>query len=254
MITTEQYHAEALRITEEAHATGLDLRLLGSLAFRFHCEKYVHLLDEMGRELTDIDFVGSSEQRALFVPFMKGLGYEINNNVLVGTEGQRFIFDNLVTGICIDIFVDKLDFCHSIWLKDRLQLDYPTVTVTDLLFEKMQIVEINLKDLKDTCILLLEHDLDKKERGQVDMEYLLKVLVHDWGFCYTFTTNLEKVKKFVLECDFMNNSQKKVVISRIDHMKSSIDGAPKSLQWKLRSKIGTKVRWYKDVSQKENTY
>ena len=37
--------------------------------------------------------------------------------------------------------------CHDIPFKDRLEIDYPTIPLAELLLEKMQIVQINEKDL-----------------------------------------------------------------------------------------------------------
>ncbi|MEW6080984.1 MAG: hypothetical protein AB1576_04245 [Bacillota bacterium] len=50
-------------------------------------------------------------------------------------------------------FLDNLSFCHVVPFLGRLELDCPTVTTTDVLLEKMQIVETNAKDLKDTIIV-----------------------------------------------------------------------------------------------------
>jgi len=62
-------------------------------------------------------------------------------------------------GLHIDIFYEKLDFCHVIYWKDRLDVDHPSIPLAEMLLEKMQIVQINEKDIIDTIMLLLEHSL-----------------------------------------------------------------------------------------------
>ena len=60
----------------------------------------------------------------------------------------------------------------------------------------MQIVEINLKDFKDTVVLLLEHPLSRMSRQgpkSIDVDYITDMMRQDWGFYYTFTTNLKRV-------------------------------------------------------------
>jgi hypothetical protein len=252
-ITTEQYYLEAARIFDQAKAGALTLRFLGSLAFRMHCPKYIHLLDEMKRELTDIDFVGLSRERTKLIPFMKGIGYEVDRDVMVGTEGERFCFASAETGICIDVFIDKLNYCHPIHLKDRLELDNPTISLADLLMEKMQIVEINAKDLKDTVVLLAEHELGGAEREKIDIDYISKILSNDWGFSHTFLTNLEKCENFMQAAGDIA-VPKEVVISRIRDINKTIEQTPKSLRWKTRAGIGTRMKWYNDVSNEKQTY
>ena len=68
-------------------------------------------------------------------------------------------------GLHVDIFYEKLDFCHVIRWDGRLEVDSPSIPLAELLLEKMQIVEINEKDVIDTIMLLLEHPL-----GDIDKE------------------------------------------------------------------------------------
>ena len=80
----------------------------------------------------------------------------------MASEGARHAYLHRQTGLNVDVFADELYFCHRIPFKDRLDLDSPTICTTDLLLEKMQIVEINLKDFKDTIVLMLEHPLSNR--------------------------------------------------------------------------------------------
>ncbi len=253
-ITPEHFYSEAIRISEEAEKKGIKLRILGSLAFRIHCPNNVHLLDQMKRELTDIDYVGRSDQRHQFKGFLFEMGYEVDQDLLIATEGSRFFFQHPETGLGIDVFVDKLNYCHPILLKDRLHLDKPTITLVDLLMEKMQIVEINEKDLKDTFVLLLEHDFGQGDRDKIDLDYLCTILSSDWCFYHTFTTNLKKAQSFLPNYDVINEKQKIIISSKIDNTLSTLNNVPKSMRWKLRAKVGTKVKWYQDVNVKESMF
>ncbi len=257
-VTTEEFIQESRRIRRAAEDKGIQLRLLGSLAYRFHCPEHVELLDRMDRVLTDIDYVGRSDQSQKFRSFLENLGYECDERMIFATEGDRFYFEHPDTQLGVDIFVDKLDFCHTIPLKDRLELDAPTIPLEDLLLEKMQIVKINEKDLKDTFVLLLEHELSdgskaKSDPETLDLNYLADILCSDWGFYYTVTRNLRKCKEFLPDYDPIKENQKDVIRSRIDGVLRFLEDAPKSLFWKLRSLIGTRVQWYTKVSEKGET-
>ena len=77
----------------------------------------------------------------------------------VSTEGNRYYFEHPETGLGVDVFMNELYFCHRIPFDGRLDLDRPTISTADLLLEKMQIVELNLKDITDTMVLMLEHPI-----------------------------------------------------------------------------------------------
>ncbi|MBA2311807.1 MAG: hypothetical protein H0V97_03295 [Actinobacteria bacterium] len=241
-------------LVDEATRADIKLRLLGSIAFRFHCPKYESYSDAMNRELTDIDFVAFSGERKKIRALFEGLGYVEDRDILVATEGARYFYRNPQNGLGVDVFFDRLDYCHPIELVHRLHLDSPTISLPDLVLEKIQIVELNEKDIKDLIILFLEHDLGVDERELVDDRYIAAILGNDWGFYYTATTNLNKVLVFLRRYDVLNDDERTIAEERVKRLMTEIESQPKSLKWKMRSKLGPKVRWYKEVSAKEATF
>jgi hypothetical protein len=252
--TVDDFVMTTRSLISAADREGVRLRLLGSLAFRFHCPRHVDYLDAMERELTDIDFAATGKERRDLRKFFGGLGYIEDKDVLVTMEGARYSYRHPENDIGVDIFFDRLDFCHPVELADRLTLDSPTISLADLLLEKVQIVEINEKDIKDLIVCLLEHDLGKQDRELIDEDYIASVLSKDWGFYYTATTNLEKVKAFLPKYDVLSEDERWLVQSRIDALLQRVAATPKSMRWKARARVGTKVRWYKEVSAKESTF
>lgn len=243
---------EALRLVKEAEAKGIQLRILGSIAYRLHSPKNLHLFAEMERELTDIDFGAYRKQSHAIRDFMLAQGYKTNDGMFVGSEGARHIYQHPEWPLHVDVFTDELNYCHPIPFKGRLELDSPTITTTDLLLEKMQIVEINLKDLKDTMVLMLEHPVGDRSVGResIDDGYICDTMSKDWGFYYTFTTNLKKVIEFIPQFPAIAKHEAECIESRIRALIAKIESAPKSIKWKLRAKIGTRARWYQEVSEK----
>ena len=94
------------------------------------------------------------------------LGYVEDREVFVVSEGARAIFGSASNGVHVDVFYEKLDFCHAIPLEDRLRVDAPTLPLAELLLGKLQIVKITEKDFVDMIALLLEHKL-----GEGDASY-----------------------------------------------------------------------------------
>jgi hypothetical protein len=127
-----------------------------------------------------------------------------------------------------------------------------TISTTDLLLEKMQIVEINLKDFKDTLVLLLEHPLGSPAEGKkhIDLRYICDRMSRDWGFYHTFTTNLRRVPDYISEFPAITDEEGETIRARVNHLLDAIEAAPKSMKWKVRARIGTRKLWYQEVTEK----
>lgn len=244
----------ALALAHDAEEQGIRLRILGSLAFRLHCPENIELFEKMQRDLTDVDFAAMHDQRKAIEDYLEGLGYEMDRDIQAATEGTRWFFWHPETGLGVDVFFDELFFCHRIPFKGRLELDSPTIPLSDLMLEKMQIVEINPKDIKDALVLLLEHPIGSGDREAIDGKYIADLLSGDWGFYYTVTTNLEKLKRLGLEYGALDDVQWQVVSERIDELEALIENEPKSRGWKLRAKVGTHKQWYQEVAEKSATF
>ncbi len=255
-VENEHFVAEGLSIVEDAQEQGLKLRILGSLAYRIHCPANLQLFEAMERALTDIDFSADRRQSREIKKFLVQRGYEEDQRMTASTEGMRYYFEDPNNGLGVDVFYNELFFCHKIPLRDRLDLDSPTITTCDLLLEKMQIVELNLKDVKDTLVLMLEHPVVEKPTSpeEIDGGYIADLLSGDWGFYYTVNMNLDRVERFIPDFDVLSAEQGDLILSRINDLRKLIEDAPKSRKWKLRAKVGTKKQWYQDVAPKGSAF
>ena len=248
-----EYVAEAEAIIAAAAERGLHLRLLGALAVIKQCPGGVWLLEKTNRVLTDLDFMGYDKEIGKVEAMFKDLGYEVLGGRGVTMDvwvGRRIFHDPSGGRRRVDVFLDRLDFCHPIELKGRLDLEPVTIPLTDLLLEKLQIVEINEKDLKDLVVLLLEHDVgDGNEPGRFDLPYLVGILAGDWGFYYTVSLNFDRIRRYADTIADLSPEQRALVGSRIDAIWGRVEAAPKSLRWKLRARVGPSRRWYNEVGE-----
>jgi len=226
----ERFENELNRIFQASNEAGLMLRVIGSLAFQMHCSQYGYLQEAMGRAYTDIDFAAYRHQTKEIKAMMAGLGYVENREVFVVSEGDRSIFDDFETGLYVDVFYDKLDFCHVIsW--------------------EMQIVEINEKDVIDTIMLLMEHPLGDSDVEVINIERVAQLCSKDWGLWRTITMNLDKVEKLAQGYQQLTGEQKAHVSSQVEAALARIEDEPKSLAWRLRARVGDRVKWYKEVDE-----
>ena len=248
----EDFYTERSRIlnalAEDDHKH-IVMRLIGALAFRTHCQQFGYIQDKLGRVFTDFDFVAYPKYFKDIIKVLTELGYEEDKQVTQLFGDQRMIFHDPAFGRHIDVFFNYLDFCHKINFIGRLEAEEITIPLAELLLEKMQIVQINEKDIIDTIMLLREHSFGEGDNETINTKILMDTLCNDWGWWRTVTRNLRVVRSRLQEYTDLNDDDRQVVISQIDELNRMIDAAPKSLKWKSRAIIGEKMKWYKDVEE-----
>ncbi len=245
----EKFENELKTILKVSEDAGILLRVIGSLAFQIHCPTFGYLQAALGRAYTDIDFGAYSKQNKQITEMMLKMGYMENREVFIASEGERAIFDKNGAGLHVDVFYEKLDFCHAIYWKDRLEVDAPTIPLTELLLEKMQIVQINEKDVIDTIMLLLEHPLGDVDEETINIKRAAQLCANDWGLWRTTTMNLDKVKQLAGHYTQLAPEQKSKVESQVNEALACLNNEPKPMAWKLRDRVGDRVKWYKDVDE-----
>lgn len=243
----QKFVSEALRIIKEANQQGIILRLMGAIAIRLHSPEHAYLHEKLGRFITDIDFVAYEKQSSKIEKFLEAQNYTRRILSYSYALGGRMIFINNTNGRQIDVFLDRLEMCHKIEYKKRLEIDSPTVPLAELLLQKMQIVKISEKDIIDTTMLLLAHDIGDTDDNTINVKYISKILSKEWGFYYTVTTNLRKVASLMREFEVLEETDKEIVDRRVEELIKRIDKEPKSRSWKLRARVGTSKKWYRDV-------
>ncbi|MGO9644858.1 MAG: hypothetical protein ACLPY5_08945 [Candidatus Bathyarchaeia archaeon] len=246
------FFQDALAIIEAAKQNGIEMRLMGATAIYYRCPGSENLNQSMNRTLTDLDFVTLSKYISHIPDLFSNLGYDGNERVNTMFGLTRQIYTARQGGRHVDVFMDKLSFSHVIDLTRRLEIDPVTLTLADLLLEKMQIAKINEKDLKDTVILLLGHELSDKDGETINAKYVAKLLSDDWGFYYTVTNNLKTTRDYAERLTLLSPEEKTVVTGKIDALLDQIEKQGKSIKWRIRAKAGTRMPWYDETENVEN--
>jgi predicted regulator of Ras-like GTPase activity (Roadblock/LC7/MglB family) len=221
---------------------GAFLRLLGGPAVKLRCPGAASIT--LPADTLDLDFAIYRNQSRQVNEAMKSLGYEPHArfNALHGQRRLKFS-EPKEDGISIDMFVDAFHMCHKLDFSNRLHLHELTLPLADLLLSKLQIVQMDEKDLRDTYAILYDHELGQgDDAGMVDAAFITSVCGDDWGWYKTVTMNIEK--SIDLADDFLAGQEKEVYVSRASQLRQIIEAAPKSLRWQARARIGDARRWY----------
>jgi hypothetical protein len=236
--STESLINEARHLVSESEKAGLELRLTGGLAIYITCTSAQHGI--FARDYHDLDFVGLSAQSMALVELFRGLEYLEPGLFNTLNRARRLRFVNPETGHDIDIFLDRMTMCHELDLADRLTMRAETLSPADLLLSKLQIVELNDKDIVDILCLLADHPVTEDESG-ISLLRFRQTLGSDWGFWKTVTMNLERLLATDLQ---ISESQRASAGQRIDVLLRAAEEMPKTTAWKLRAMVGERVRWY----------
>jgi hypothetical protein len=233
---------EARAIVAQAVESNLTLRLLGGLAVRLHSPSATHR--SLARPYPDLDFAYADKRAYKVEEFMGQRGYAPNKTFNLLNGDHRLLFFDETNGRQIDVFVSKFHMCHSIPLSaQRFTLDPLTLPLAELLLTKMQIVQMNEKDVRDLCALLLDHPFGEGDDEMINLPFIAKTCADDWGLCKTVGLSLQKVRDF---CDAyeLEAQHKLTLIERLAVLRKALDDAPKGLRWKARDKVGERVQWY----------
>jgi hypothetical protein len=152
---------------------------------------------------------------------------------------ERLLFYDNPNERQVDVFVKSFRMCHEIPLEGRLTVDEETVPLAELLLTKLQIIELNEKDVRDTVALLLEHEVTIDDAG-VNSWHISELCAEDWGLWRTITQNLEALRERVGNYDVDQD----VVVNRVSVLLERIEAVPKSRSWRMRAKVGERKRWY----------
>ncbi|MEM2964191.1 MAG: hypothetical protein QXE22_01900 [Candidatus Bathyarchaeia archaeon] len=231
---------------------GVTLRVMGATAIKIHCPTFSSLQESLGREISDVDFMAYSSQKDEVMRLLLRLGYNFDRrSLMIMRYFNRYIFEDVENKRHVDVFFDKLEMCHTIDFKERLEVDYPTISLADLLLEKLQIIKVAEKDLKDCIVLLREHNVGEHDEETINIKYISNLLSKDWGFYYTVKMNLERIKNFLNSHPTLKASDKSNILQKISLLETEIENAPKSIRWKMRAKVGPKQKWYREVEEVE---
>jgi hypothetical protein len=239
---------EMNRLMEAAQAQKLHLRLIGGLAIKVHSPSATHRA--LQRSYPDIDLVAQKRDKRKLDGFFGSMGYlpEKNFNLLNGDRRQ--IFYDAGTGRRIDVFVGDFEMCHKLPMRGRLDAHPVTVPLAELFLSKTQIVELNRKDALDIISLLLDNEVGYSDAGQINIDHITRLCIKDWGLYKTLTITLSKVENILVESNpGLDVEQQQLVLTRINTIRRLLDRANKPILWKVRDRVGTRIRWYTEVEE-----
>jgi hypothetical protein len=205
----------------------------------------------LSREYKDLDFAVTKKGAGDSDKLLRDAGYEPHITFNAMHARERGLFFDEHHGRQVDVFIDSFRMCHQIPLSGRLNGHEQTVPLAELLLTKLQIIELNEKDVRDTVLLLHGHPIDDHDDEAVNGAHIAQLCANDWGLWRTITANLERCRSHVGDYELEARDRDRIS-TRFDELLGRIEEEPKTRGWKLRAKVGERKRWYElpeEVSQ-----
>jgi hypothetical protein len=231
--------SEGQRLLARAAQADVPLRLLGGVAIKLRAPG--ELLPAFRRTYGDLDFVTAKKGAGRAAELFRNEGYEPHGafNALHGRE--RLLFFDVEHDRQVDVFVGAFAMSHKIPLDARLEVDPVSIPLAELLLTKLQIAQLNEKDIRDALALLDGHPVGDADGETVNAGRIAALCAADWGLWRTITGNLDTCCALAAGYDVPNREE---VEARLKEVLHRIEAEPKTRGWKLRAKIGERKRWY----------
>jgi hypothetical protein len=236
--------AEARRIIELARSDGLVLRALGGVAI---CLQAPDGKPRLPRRAKDIDLAAAKGASRPAAKLLVRAGYVADEmfNALRGS--RRLLFTDPANGRHLDVFIGGFSMCHDIPMTARLAREPLTVPREELLLSKLQIFELTANDQADIYNLLFHNDVGDGQGG-ISAPFIAALCAGDWGLWRTCQLNIERGLSSLGE-SALEPAEREVVAGRLERLRARIDAEPKSMKWRIRDRVGDRVRWYAEPEE-----
>ena len=231
---------ESRRLVDSASSAGLVLRLLGGVAVCLQAPDDQPLLP---RKVGDIDVATKRDTKRAATDVLTRAGYapDVHFNAFHGAH--RLVFYDETNGRKLDVFMGDFSMCHVIPIADRLELEPLTVPLAELMLTKLQIVELTERDQRDIYNLIYHHDIDDLDAG-----YIAGLCARDWGLWRTTKATIERCLAN-MGSYALAPAAASTIAERLKLLWKRIEDAPKTTKWKLRNRVGDRVRWYEEPEE-----
>ena len=238
----------AVAAVRDANGRGIPLKLLGGQAVRLLCPLFPH----RARKDQDMDFCCVSSKKGEVLDYFTETGF-VGDKRFNTLHGDRQMYFTTADGsTSVEVIMDKLNMCHVLEFRDRIDRMPDTLDVADLLLSKLQVVELNQKDVHDALHLLSAYEVrDGDEPGTIGLDRIGEIVSGDWGWWRTVTMNLDKLAHFAAEehSDLVPEARTYDPAAQAQRIRQHCEEVPKPMKWKLRAKVGDRVQWFQEPEE-----
>ena len=237
---------EARRVVALADDAGTPVRLLGGTAI--HLRGGTRVAIGFRRAPKDIDVAVPAGAGGTTATLLTAAGYVPDDGFNMLEGSRRMLFYDTENARQLDVFVREFTMCHRIPLDERLLLEPVTIPLAELMLTKLQIVQLNSKDESDVLAMLCAHGVGERDGETINATRIAELCARDWGLYRTATINLDRLRACVAAAGLAPADAERITAG-LAAISDSIQSAPKSNRWRLRARVGERVRWYDEPDE-----
>jgi hypothetical protein len=236
---------EARRVVAEAGNRGEVLRITGSVAFHLRVAGRVRLPRPAAQ---DIDLIAPSGTERRTAKLLADLGYTGEREFNARHGATRLVFWDRARDRKLEVFLGTFVMCHALPLAERLEIETETIPLAEMLLTKLQIVALNEKDVADMHSLLIACEVGSSDADEINVERIAELCARDWGLHHTVHRTLDRLAVDPPSYQ-LTREQRAEVDRRIGHLRGALEAKPKTMAWRLRARVGERVKWYKEPEE-----
>lgn len=246
-----EWAPRARELITEADSRGIPLRAVGGVGVWLSLPESLRAAYDAARERPkDLDLVtprGAPSEP--LIELFKTFGY-VPDERLIDWHGdhrhQYFELDESGRPVLdIDLFVGAPPACHSFELPESgFEEDEFAFARTELVLQKIQLVEPSGRDVVDTAFLLIANG--EGTVPALDRDRIVGLLAADWGFFHSAELNFGRIQEISAQFDPALRDRLRF---ELDRLRDEVETKPKGLKWKARAKVGERMQWYEDVEE-----
>lgn len=222
-------------------------RLFGGCAFAKRID-YPSLFGK-DRSVKDIDLVIFRNGRRAVLEYLRLNGWLIDRRSVLFGDARRITLLEPKACIRLDLYSDPLHFNHRILLGNRLTIDSECLAPADLLVTKLQIVHATVQDDDDVIGLIASTPLNSREPDAISVSRLASMCAASWGLYVTMLANLRRLTAERGLRTLRSTHLAKQFGEKTEEILLAVKDYPKSLSWKGRALLGSRLPWYDEVEE-----
>ncbi|MFZ2052227.1 MAG: nucleotidyltransferase family protein [Solirubrobacteraceae bacterium] len=237
---------EARRLLAEADRRDVPMRLLGGMAVRLLLGDRID--ERFHRQIDDLDFITTRKASREVERLLEHAGWEPESRFNTLHGHRRLLFHEPAGERKVDVFVERFEMCHTLPLAERIGARPQTLPAAELLMSKLQIVQLNAKDMGDLYALLDALEVASHDQDAINADRIAQLTGADWGLHHTFELNLQRLLEQIGSTGLDDQAQARVA-QRIQALQQAMENVQKSRAWRMRARIGERKRWYEEPEE-----
>jgi hypothetical protein len=138
---------------------------------------------------------------------------------------------------------------HDLDMRGRLDLDDYAISAADIALSKLQIFNIDEKDVHDLVTLFKDVHLDEQDAaGVLNVDHIVATCANDWGLYIDVMATIDLCLDNLITYGLGGNEYHRVEHGLVQ-LQELMSEESKTLRWRLRARIGRRMAWRSEVDE-----